>query len=162
LRTGTLLAAVAVGAMIAFWAYLLFVADPETPDQLDDPAFGERGQAICAPVLERIDALPPATEATSPQDRAVSVSTANRLLGGMIDELEAAAPTEGEDARLVGLWLDDWRTYLADRGDYAEALAAGEDVELLVTPRGHEQITITVDNFARVNDMPACATPLDA
>ncbi len=80
----------------------------------------------------------------------------------MVADLRAIAPTTGQDARLTRLWLEDWDTYLTDRVEFAEALTAGEDAELLITARGTGQITVTLDHFTMVNDMLACSTPLDA
>ena len=69
---------------------------------------------------------------------------------------------EHPDTIETRLWLEDWDTYLTDRVEFAEALTAGEDAELLITARGAAQITVTLDHFAMVNDMLACSTPLDA
>jgi hypothetical protein len=161
-RLGTVLALVVVAATIGMWAYLFLVADPGIPDQLDDDAFPDEAQSVCAAAVERIEGLPPAQEAESPEERAVAVTEANQILTQMVTDLRAVAPTAGQDARLIRLWLEDWDTYLADRVEYAEGLAAGEDVELLVTARGAGQITVTLDHFAMVNDMLACSAPLDA
>ncbi len=159
--TGRLLAALAVGGMIGLWGYLFLIADPGVTDQLDDPAFSDAAGPRCAETKAAIDELPLASEATSPQDRAQAVSEANDLLETMVSDLRAIAP-DGDDGHLVGLWLDDWETYLGDRQAYARQLAEGEDVELLVTGREGEQITVTIDHFAEVNHMIDCQIPLDA
>jgi hypothetical protein len=156
------LGGVAALAMVGFWFYLFVLADPDTPDELDDPAFAEAAGPICAEMQEAIDDLPPAREADSPEERAETVDQANQLIAETIDELEAVAPQEGQDARIVRGWLEDWRTYLEDRQEYAGRLAAGEDAELLVTARGTGQITVTMDRFADINDLPDCRVPLDA
>jgi hypothetical protein len=161
-RVGTVLAVLVVAATIGMWAYLFLIADPGVPDELDDDTFPTAGQAICADAIARIDDLPAAQEATSPQDRAVVVAEANEILTEMVADLRAIAPTEGQDERLTRLWLDDWDIYLTDRADYADRLAAGEDAELLVTARGAGQITVTLDHFAVVNHMEDCQSPLDA
>jgi hypothetical protein len=89
------------------------------------------------------------------------VADANVILVAMVDELAELAPTEGRDARLIEAWLEDWDTYLGDRERYADELLAGEPAELLVTARGTDQITETVDRFAAINDMVSCEVPLD-
>jgi hypothetical protein len=149
--------------MVGLWAYLFVFADPNVPDELDDPAYGEAAQDVCAEARGQIDALPPAQAATSPQDRAETVAEANQILLVMLDDLSALAPTEGHDAALVERWLDDWATYVADRQEYVEALQAGEDAELLVTPQeeGGGQVTETIDHFAQINGMVDCQVPLD-
>ena len=107
-RVGTVLAVVVVAATIGMWAYLFLIADPGVPDALEDDTFPTEGQAICADAVARIDELPAAQEATSPEDRAVSVAAANEILTGMVADLRAIAPTEGQDERLTRLWLEDW------------------------------------------------------
>ena len=159
---GTVLALLVVAATIGMWAYLFLIADPGVPDQLDDNAFPTEAQAICAEAVARIDELPPAADAASPEERGEAVREANDLLAAMVVDLRAIAPDEGRDERLTRLWLDDWDTYLTDRVEYADALLAGEDAELLVTARGTGQITVTLDHFAVVNDMLDCQSPLDA
>lgn len=161
-RVGTVLALLVVAATIGMWAYLFLIADPGIPDQLDDGTFPTEAQAICAAAVDRIDELPAAGDAETPEERAVAVAEANEILTVMVADLRSIAPTDGQDARLTRLWLDDWDTYLTDRAEFAEGLAAGEDAELLITARGTGQITVTLDHFAMVNDMLACSTPLDA
>ena len=161
-RLGTVLAVLVVAASIGMWGYLFLIADPGVPDELEDDAFPTEAQAICDEAVGRIDDLPPASEATSPEDRGAVVVEANEILAEMVADLRAIAPTEGEDERLTRLWLEDWDTYLGDRAEYAASLAAGEDAELLVTARGAGQITVTLDHFAVVNDMLDCQSPLDA
>jgi hypothetical protein len=51
---------------------------------------------------------------------------------------------------------------LDDRQAFADRLRVDEEAELLVTARVGRQITLTLDRFAEINDMPSCATPLDA
>ena len=162
IRLGSVLALLVVAGTIGLWGYLFLIADPGIPDELEDPRFPAEAQAVCAEAVGRIDDLPAASDATSPEERGEAVAEANGILAAMVAELRAIAPADGDDGRLIRLWLDDWDTYLADRVDYAERLADGEDAELLVTARGSGQITITLDNFTVVNDMDDCASPLDA
>lgn len=165
-RPGLIFAVVVVVGTIGMWAYLFLIADPDVPDQLEDQAFVETGEPLCEAAVDRIDELPDAREAESPEDRAPVVDEANGILATMVADLRAIAPTEGDDARVVHLWLDDWDSYLADRAEYADALADGEEAELLVTPRpedeGGGQISETIDHFAEINNMEDCSTPLDA
>jgi len=161
-RVGTVLALLVVAGTIGMWAYLFLIADPGIPDQLDDDTFPTEAQTICAEAVDRIDELPAAADAATPEARGATVAEANEILTAMVADLRAIAPTEGQDARLTRLWLEDWDTYLTDREEFAAALAAGEDAELLITSRGAGQITVTLDHFAMVNDMLACSTPLDA
>jgi hypothetical protein len=164
-RFGLIFAVVVVAGTLGMWGYLFLVADPNVPDQLDDEAFVEDGEAICEVAREQLDQLPPAREAEDPRERSVTVEDANEVLDEMVLSLRDIAPTEGSDARVVELWLDDWTSYLEDRATYAAELAEGEEAELLVTPRSEDegggQITETIDHFANINNMEDCAIPGD-
>jgi hypothetical protein len=162
-RFGLVFAVVVVVLTVGMWVYLFLLADPNVPDQLDDEAFPTDGQAICAAAEARIDELPNAREAETPEERAPVVSDANDILSEMVADLRDIAPAEGTDSRITDLWLDDWETYIGDRQRYADALADGEEAELLVTARetGGGQITETIDHFAEINNMEDCAVPLD-
>lgn len=80
-------------------------------------------------------------------------------LGALADE-RIVSP---DSASLVGLWLDDWETFVDDRFDYAERLRIDPEARLLVTPGlNGRQITLQIDEFAGTNEMPSCKSPLDA
>jgi hypothetical protein len=163
-RLGRVALRVVVAAMVAMWVYVLYLAfgpgRQPPPDRLDDPAFAVAAQERCEAALDDVAELPRAVEAASPEARSEIVDQANERFAAMLDDLEAATPA-GEDGELVSLWLADWRTYLGDRQDYADALLVDPDARLLVTARDREQITEYLDAFAADNDMPACATPID-
>ena len=164
-RIGLIFAVVVVVGSIGMWVYLFAFADPNVPDQLDDESFGEQGQEICEAAREEIDELGLAQDVQTPEERGEDVAAANDILTTMVDDLRAIAPTNEHDTPLVQAWFADWDTYLEDRAEYADDLLAGsEDAELLVTARsdGGGQITITLDHFAEINEMPDCASPLDA
>ncbi len=156
--------ALAVAAMVAMWGYVLYLAvgpgraDP--PDRLDDPAFAAAAELRCQAALDQVAQLPAAPRATSTADRAEIIDSATALFAAMVDDLERMRPA-GEDGRLVGLWLDDWRAYLGDRREHADVLRHGEDRRFQVTARDSEQITLYLDGFAADNAMPACGSPLD-
>ena len=164
-RIGLIFAVVVVSGCIGLWVWLFAFADPNVPDQLDDEAFGERAQPLCEAAREQIDDLGLVQEVRTPEERGANVAEANEILTGMVDELQSFAPTTDHDAPLLEAWFADWATYLQDREEYAADLLAGnENAELLVTARaeGGGQITVTLDHFAEINDMPDCASPLDA
>jgi hypothetical protein len=164
-RFGLIFAVVVVAGTVGMWIYLFLLADPNVPDQLDDQGYSEAAQEICEATIDRIDALPPAQDAETPEARGATLTEANALLAEMLDDLAAITPTDDHDGPLVEAWLADWRTFLVNRGEYAEELLAGnEDAELLVTARDDAggQITVTLDHFAEINNMEDCVSPLDA
>ena len=58
-------------------------------------------------------------------------------------------------------WIGDWQTYLDNRIDYVARLRADKDARIYIAEKDGRQITVAVDRFAEVNDMPACRTPQD-
>ena len=92
--------------------------------------------------------------------RADVIEEANAIFEAMLTDLVALAP-EGEEGDMVTAWVADWRTYLADRQAYADALREDPDARFLVSAKDNEQITEYIDGFAADNQMPACGTPLD-
>jgi hypothetical protein len=164
-RIGPILGIAVVAVFVGMWVWLFAFADPNVPDELDDESFGPQAQEICEAARQEIDDLPLAQDAESPQARGRAVAHANDVLEQMVADIRPLAPTNEHDTPLVEAWLADWDTYLQDRVDYADQLLAGdEDAELLVTARaeGGGQITVTLDHFAEINEMPDCASPLDA
>jgi hypothetical protein len=161
---GRVVVTILVIGMVAMWGYVLYLAfgpgRQPPPDRLDDPAFAIAAQARCREALSEVAELPRAVDAGTADDRADVVMRANVSFAAMLDDLERLAPA-GEDGDLVGEWLADWRTYLADREAYAAALHEDPEARLLVSPKDHEQITEHLDAFAADNRMTACATPLD-
>jgi hypothetical protein len=159
---------IAVVAMVAMWAFVLYLAvfrgRADSPDRLEDRTFATRAQVACSSRLDLVAALPRAADARSAAERGRTLEVANSFLEEMLDDLEELVPLvpAGEDREIVEEWLADWHTYLGDRRDYAADLQRDPDAQLLVTPKGGEQVTEYLDQFARDNDMPACSTPADA
>lgn len=162
--------AVVVLSLVAMWIYVLFLAigpGRQPPiDRLADPAFAQAGEARCAEALEAVEALPVANESTTAAERAEVLSQADAIFADMLDDLDASvdlAPA-GDQRRRATEWLADWRTYLADREAFADALRVDPEARLLVSEKPGEgrQITGWIDEFAKANRMPSCITPVDA
>jgi hypothetical protein len=160
---GRVATTVVVLALVAMWIYAFSgLAAKDPPDLLDDDAFSTAAEPICADAVDQLDDLPRAQEAGSPQERAGTVADANVILAAMLVDLRDIAPDDDDrDSRITGLWLDDWETHLADRAAYVEDLEEGAEGAPVFTARGGRSITATIDNFAKVNDMESCVTPLD-
>ena len=58
-------------------------------------------------------------------------------------------------------WLGDWQIYLDNRQDYVDRLREDGDARIFVAEKDGRQITVAVDRFAEINDMPSCRTPKD-
>lgn len=161
---GRLAVFVTVVGIAALWGYVLYLAlgpgrkDP--PDTLRDPTFAEQAEDRCQAALDDVASLPAAAVTQSTTERAEVLDQATDRFELMVDDLEALAPG-GEDGEIVELWLADWRTYLQDRREHAEALRAGDDRRFQVSARDATHITEYIDEFARINDLAACGSPLD-
>ncbi len=161
---GRVLVVITIVLLVSMWGYVLYLAfgpgRQPPPDRLADPTFATQAEAICEAAHDDVDQLPLAIDAEDAAQRAVIVAEANDRFSAMLDDLEAITPT-GEDGTIVSEWLADWRTYLADREAYADALRSDPEARLLVTAKDREQITEFIDAFSADNRMIACATPID-
>jgi len=150
--------------MLLMWGYVVYLAfgpgRQAPPDRLDDPEFAVAAQARCDAALDAVAALPSASASPSATERADVVDDANEIFAAMLDDLAVLTPS-GEDGSLVRQWLADWRTYLGDRQEYADALRSDPRAQLLVSAKDRDQITEYLDAFAADNRMIACATPID-
>lgn len=168
------LVVLAVLAMVGFWAAIfagVFRAD--NPDDLvagfdegsreaaEMEAFVERTHARCQALRTDLAELPNAEAITSAEARADVLDRANVLVAAMVDDIEADAPTEGDAGTSMRGWIQDWRTYVVNREDYARRLRVDPESRLLLDERFGDSIDRTIEIFADVNDIPDCATPGD-
>lgn len=160
---GRVAAAAVVAGLVAMWAYAFSgAASHESPLRVADRRWAGEAAAACAPMVAAVDALPPANQASTPEERAAVLRRANDEVAAAIDRLAAVAPpADAGDARMVERWLADWRTYLGDRVAYADLLAAGRDERFTLTAVNGDAITEQMDDFALYNDLPDCETPGD-
>ena len=162
--------AVVVALIVAMWVWIYLWAPRQNPDRLDDRAFADAAQAWCEPFATDLAALPITTTDTTIAERAANVVEGTRLTAAMIEGLkaEAALVTGENDRKLLELWFADWDAYVIDREAYAVRLRAASpdadrsELAFTLTERSSGGIyTRTIDGFAEVNDMPACAVPRD-
>ncbi|HUW02399.1 MAG TPA: hypothetical protein VMW08_08620 [Acidimicrobiales bacterium] len=163
--------AVIVVALLAMWGYVVylafFVGRADSPDKIDEPAFVSEAETRCAEALSIVETLPlPETQVGDPTGRADTIEAATAEFDDMVGDLRVLTDrlvVDPESARIVGLWLNDWDTVVADRFDYATRLRVDPEARLLVTPGPNgRQVSLQVDEFAGTNDMPSCKHPLDA
>jgi hypothetical protein len=159
-----------VVALVMMWGYVLYLAfgpGRQPPiDRLDDPAFASAAEPRCAAALAEIDELPVASAAPDAAARADVLDRADAVYADMLDDLETQvtlAPA-GDQRRRAREWLADWRTTLADRQAFADALRTDPDARLLVSEKEDEgrHVTGWIDEFAKANQMPSCVSPTDA
>jgi len=163
-----------VASFVGIWGYVLylsiFVGRADPADHLDDTYWVEAAEATCAPTAAAVERMPYASELRSIDDREAALTARADALDAVTDELEPmirtlrglVPPSDPEEARAVGRWLDDWDALIQDRREYAAAFRAGEDEPFTVTDRGGYQVDVLLDEFAaKANEMPSCAPPDD-
>jgi len=142
----------------AFWFWALFLIDKTAVNKIDDRAWAERAEEICAPVKVEVRRLD--LETTSDLDgRADLVVESTDMLSAMLDDLEAVEPTDPKGQAIVPDWIADYRTLLQDRYNYAERLRSGQNVPFTETGVQGVPITERIETFAGDNEMPSCAPP---
>lgn len=155
----------AILALLGAWVYILFFYDPGLMyDELADRKFPIAAERVCAAARSQLDQLPPASSASSAEDRAEAVEQSNVILTAMVDDLDPLVPAKPAKARDgVHEWLGDWRTYIEDRDEYVAHLREDPEARFLESPKGktNKGITRAIDGFAQVNRMESCTTPGD-
>ena len=154
---------VAFLAMALFWIVIWSgVLAKENPDYLDDRDYVADLEARCQQLRADLDELPTTAETPEVADRIEVIEEANVLVEEFVDDIEAGAPTEGDDGTSMAGWIGDWRTYVADRQDYVARLSEDPEARFLVdeTEFG-DSVDRTIEVFADVNGVPDCATPGD-
>lgn len=150
-------------AMILFWIWAFSgVAGRKNPDYLTDRTYVAKLEAQCQGMLDQLDELPDAADSTSQAQRADVLDDANVIVGRFIDEVEAGAPKDGGAGKSMAGWLTDWRTYLADREDYAERLRTEDNAQMLLSrSKLGDSVDKTIQIFTQVNGIKVCDTPGD-
>jgi hypothetical protein len=161
-RVGRTVVVVVVVALALMWIYALFVANQSaTSDKLSDPAFPKAAQPVCASTvadLLRLDLVN--QKASSPEERAVLVDRTSIELAVMVQRLRSLTPASGDDATAVTKWLDDWDQWLRDRATWSAKLHQNQDAPFNEKQRDTgEPNSKALNDFAKINEMPACATP---
>jgi hypothetical protein len=150
--------AVLLVGFVAFWVWALFFASKEAVNKVEDRAWAERAEAICAVYDAQIRAL----EGEASEDiqvRAALVVESTDLLAAMLDEITDPLPSDEKGRAIVPDWEADYRTLLQNRYDYAERLRSGENVPFTETAVNGVPITERIETFAGDNEMDSCAPP---
>lgn len=157
---GRVLATVVVLGSAALWFYALVLASPRMIDRMDDRTFPTAAEPVCRATMDQLKELPKTS--STPAERSSVLRISNDMLRQMTTELRALVPAE--NAAGINLWIDHWNTYIQDRADFADTLAAlapGGDAKFTETGIDGVQITRSIDHFGEVNTMASCETPGD-
>jgi hypothetical protein len=149
---------VGVSGFVAFWVWALFFASKEAINKIEDRAWAERAEAICAEYDVQIRALD-AQASADLMVRAQLVDTSTDLYAAMLDEVMAVAPADEKGQAIVPKWEADYRTLLQDRRNYADRLRSGQDGPFTETAVEGVPITERIETFAGDNQMDSCRPP---
>ncbi len=157
---------VALVAFVAFWTYALFFASKEAVNKIGDRGWAARAEGICQAANERREELADfrrvdPDDAGMLDERADIVDRATDIVEEMVDDVVAAMPTDEKGQAIVPDWEADYRTYLQNRRDFAEALRGGENVPFSEAAYEGVPISERIGTFAGDNEMESCAPPRD-
>lgn len=149
--------------MAMFWIAIFSGAfTHRNPDKLYDEAWVAQAEKICAPAAHTIKNLPNASTSKTPADRSKLLDRGTVALDSMLDQLDALpTPTRDSDQTVVSGFLADWKIYIQDRRNFAQALLTDAQAQPLMTEVHGGWASDAIDAMASANDIPDCATPDD-
>lgn len=152
--------------IVAMWVYGYVFATKQAAVHLDDRAWTERAEDICATANAERDLLFDSRKISDAgpdalQERADIVDQATQIIERMIDDIVAVQPSGETDRALVAQWEEYYRTLIQDRWDYTAGLRAGEPNRFDETVVDNQPISGFLDDFAKPNFMPSCVSPRD-
>ncbi len=161
-KLGLLVGGIAVLASFGVWAYAYSgQANRRTPDLLDESAYAIAAGPICDAAMSEFEDLPGALDAADNVERAAQIRVTNDLFTNMISDLEAATTGTPRDHQIIGDWLEDWRTYVGHRADYADRFELDENARFYISSVGNERLEKRIPRFADTNKIYSCGTPTD-
>jgi hypothetical protein len=165
------LIAILIAGFAAFWTWALFFASKEAVNKIDDRAWAERAEQICATAnearLELSDyrSIVDGDEgvvADRIRERADIVDRATDIVEQMLDDVVAVTPTDEKGRAIVPQWEAEYRSYLESRRTYADDLrATGENLPFYEPGADGIPVSERLETFAGDNEMPSCAPPRD-
>lgn len=156
---------------VAFWTWALFFASKEAVNKIDDRAWAERAELICADANEArlelsdyrsIVDVDEAEMAALIRERADIVDRATDVIERMLDDIVAVPPADEKGRAIVPQWEAEYRAYIAGRRTYADDLrATGENIPFYEPGADGIPVSERLETFAGDNEMPSCAPPRD-
>ncbi len=149
------------------WFYAFVFASRESINRIGDEQWMSRSEAVCAAARTELQTLarPISIDPTDTAALAIKagiVDAATDVLERAVERLSADEPADDKGRGIVPLWLADWRVYLEDRRNFADALRTADrhpyfaETEVEGVP-----VSERVGKFARENDMRSCQPPTD-
>ena len=155
-----------LAGMVVLWTYVLFLAPREGVNRFEDRDWAVRAEETCLNAEAERFLLADYRRLDSGGvdlivQRADIIDNATDVVESMVDELAADLPADAKGQAIVPMWIDEYRTYIADRRRYAEELrTSGENLPFYETL---DQVPISerLATFAADNEMPTCSPPMD-
>lgn len=166
LRVATSVKALVLVAIATMWFYAFVLAPRESFNNVKDPAWSARAEAVCSETaaqrssladLGRVDPTDPAQLSR----KADIIDEATDGLDAALDRIASDSPSTDKGRALVPLWIADYRTYIGDRREYASTIRSGRLVEFAETQVEGVPISERLAKFARENRMKSCQPPRD-
>ena len=157
---------VAIALILVMWVYAFGFADKRSLYRVGDREWAVNAETRCATAVKELDALADFRRidqvgADALQEKAKIVDKANDIVTRMVDDLSVDAPAKSENGADAQKWIADYRTYLANRRDFADQLRRGENKPFSEAEIDGSPITNFLTDFAIGNDMRSCAPPTD-
>lgn len=157
---------ITIALLVAMWIYAFFFASKDPAYRVDDAAWRERAEGICARYqAERLELVDTSDGfIADPTDeqilrRAGLVEQATDLLEAQLAEVTAAVPASERDRSLIRDYTRYWNLVLADRRAYVERLRALELTPYYETAVEGTPVTNVLIDFSTANLMPSCSPP---
>ena len=155
-----------IALIAAMWIYGLFFASKEAVNKFADRQWAQDAQARCLIAeQQRLDLadyrLVDDLGVDAISQRAAIVDKATDTIESFVKEFRLKLPSDDKGISIVGLWLDDYEIYIADRRSFADDLRAGINLRFSETPIKGLPISEKIATFAADNEMPFCKPLLD-
>ena len=151
--------------LAVFWFYAFFIARHSKANAIADKEWTQFAETTCQQAEIKRNKLADFTRiGDSPEElakRADLVEQATDGLRSMLDTLETRSPNNEKGRAIVGLWIDEYRIHLDDRGEYVAELRNGKNVTFAETAVEGVPISERLLTFAQENLMDTCAPPTD-
>ena len=152
--------------IIAMWVYALFFASKVSVNKFEDRNWAVRAQERCLVAREERKSLSDYRVVDSLgkdalAERADLIDLATDTIENFVKEFRLTLPSDPKGRELVGLWLDDYEIYIADRREFSNSLRAGINERFSETPIEGLPISEKIATFAADNEMSYCKPPID-
>ena len=152
--------------IIAMWVYALFFASKVSINKFEDRNWAARAQERCLVAREERKSLADYRVVDSLgkdalHERAELIDEATDTIESFVKEFRQTPPIDPKGRELVGLWLDDYEIYIADRREFANNLRLGINEKFSETPIEGLPISEKIATFAADNEMSYCKPPID-